>query len=214
METGLYYLQSRYYDPVVGRFINADSVIAGVGGSIQGNNMFAYCFNNPVGMEDESGNWPKWIKQVGKYAKKVVDVIVKIATISVDPIGRTVAVVAHYNRNRLNKDDCSEQELKEKGYTPEPSSSDKFHQNNQIDNKRNRKYVIGDWGSGEIVYYSDGTVNNTPEDRGTYNVYSGDNGFLNIVVHGTFDVIPYLVWGNSLHDSTTIVDRVLVIFGG
>ncbi|MCI5699953.1 MAG: RICIN domain-containing protein, partial [Lachnospiraceae bacterium] len=43
-ETGLYYISSRYYDPEVGRWINEDSVIAGVGGSIQGYNMFAYCF--------------------------------------------------------------------------------------------------------------------------------------------------------------------------
>lgn len=35
METGLYYLQSRYYDPEIGRFINADGIIAGVNGSIQ-----------------------------------------------------------------------------------------------------------------------------------------------------------------------------------
>ena len=47
-ESGLYYLQSRYYDPVVGRFINADSEIAGISDSVQGFNLFAYCFNNPV----------------------------------------------------------------------------------------------------------------------------------------------------------------------
>ena len=60
-ETGLYYLQSRYYNPQWGRFINADNIIAGVGGLMQGYNMFAYCFNNPVNMNDSSGNWPKWL---------------------------------------------------------------------------------------------------------------------------------------------------------
>lgn len=60
-ETGLYYLQSRYYDPQVGRFINADSVVAGVGGDIHGYNLYAYCFNNPVNMSDPSGHWPKWL---------------------------------------------------------------------------------------------------------------------------------------------------------
>ncbi len=63
-ETGLYYLESRYYDPEVGRYLNADSVIGGVGGPVQGYNMFAYCFNNPVNMFDDSGHWPKWIKDV------------------------------------------------------------------------------------------------------------------------------------------------------
>ena len=60
-ETGLYYVSSRYYDPEIGRWINADSVIAGVGGSMQGYNLFAYCFNNPANMSDPTGNWPKWL---------------------------------------------------------------------------------------------------------------------------------------------------------
>ena len=66
-ETGLYYLESRYYDPEVGRYLNADSVIGGVGGPVQGYNMFAYCFNNPVNMFDDSGHWPKWIKDVANW---------------------------------------------------------------------------------------------------------------------------------------------------
>ena len=57
-ETGLYYLNSRYYDPETGRFINADAAIGQVG-NVQGANMFAYCFNNPVNMSDPTGNWPK-----------------------------------------------------------------------------------------------------------------------------------------------------------
>ena len=68
-ETGLYYLNSRYYDPEVGRFINADSAIAGVGGSIQGYNMFAYCMNNPVNMSDADGHWPQWIKDAVNWIK-------------------------------------------------------------------------------------------------------------------------------------------------
>ena len=66
-ETGLYYLESRYYDPEVGRYLNADRVIGGVGGPVQGYNMFAYCFNNPVNMFDDSGHWPKWIKDVANW---------------------------------------------------------------------------------------------------------------------------------------------------
>ena len=66
-ETGLYYLQSRYYNPETGRFINADSVIAGVGGSVQGYNLFAYCFNSPVNMSDSSGHWPQWIKDAANW---------------------------------------------------------------------------------------------------------------------------------------------------
>ena len=53
-ETGLYYLQSRYYDPAVGRFINADDYVS-TGQGICGCNMFAYCLNNPVNYIDKNG---------------------------------------------------------------------------------------------------------------------------------------------------------------
>jgi len=54
METGFYYLQSRYYDPTLRRFINADSYQS-TGQGILGHNMFAYCLNNPVNMTDLNG---------------------------------------------------------------------------------------------------------------------------------------------------------------
>lgn len=57
-ETGLYYVSSRYYNPEIGRFLNADSAIGQIG-NVQGANMFTYCFNNPVNMSDPTGNWPK-----------------------------------------------------------------------------------------------------------------------------------------------------------
>lgn len=55
-ETGLYYLQSRYYDPEVGRFLNADSVdYIGYSGEDVSYNAFAYCENCPVNCIDVSG---------------------------------------------------------------------------------------------------------------------------------------------------------------
>lgn len=57
-ETGLYYLQSRYYDPEVGRFINADAFIS-TGQGLLDNNMFAYCLNNPINYADQNGYEPK-----------------------------------------------------------------------------------------------------------------------------------------------------------
>ena len=57
-ETGFYYLQSRYYDPEVRRWINSDGYISSIGGDIRGYNMFAYCMNNPVTLSDNTGNWP------------------------------------------------------------------------------------------------------------------------------------------------------------
>ena len=54
-ESSLYYLQSRYYDPELGRFLNADSY-ASTGQGVLGNNMFAYCNNNPICRSDPSGD--------------------------------------------------------------------------------------------------------------------------------------------------------------
>ena len=53
-ETKLYYLESRYYDPEVGRFISTDT-FAATGQGFVGNNMFAYCLNNPVNFRDSDG---------------------------------------------------------------------------------------------------------------------------------------------------------------
>ena len=55
-ETGFYYLQSRYYDPITQRFINADGYVS-TGQGILGNNMFAYCANNPVNYADPTGQF-------------------------------------------------------------------------------------------------------------------------------------------------------------
>ena len=53
----MYYLQSRYYDPKICRFINADSYTS-TGQGIIGHNMFAYCSNNPISRFDPLGqNW-------------------------------------------------------------------------------------------------------------------------------------------------------------
>jgi RHS repeat-associated protein len=53
-ETGLYYLQSRYYNPEWGRFVNADA-IAGNDGELLSHNLYVYAQNNPVVKFDPSG---------------------------------------------------------------------------------------------------------------------------------------------------------------
>ncbi|MDD4476286.1 MAG: hypothetical protein PHV95_10990 [Eubacteriales bacterium] len=94
-ETGFYYLNSRYYDPQVGRFINADSVIADVGGEILGNNLFAYCFNNPVNLIDSEGFWPSW-GQIFKAAVSVAAGAVFVAAVvaSAGAVGVAAGVAA------------------------------------------------------------------------------------------------------------------------
>ena len=54
-ETGFYYLQSRYYDPVNRRFINADRYTT-AGSEFTGTNLFAYCNNEPISSIDSTGH--------------------------------------------------------------------------------------------------------------------------------------------------------------
>ena len=54
-ESGLYYLQSRYYDAKTGRFLNADSLL-GANDDCSKCNLFAYCGNNPINNSDPTGN--------------------------------------------------------------------------------------------------------------------------------------------------------------
>ncbi len=58
-DLGLYYLNARYYDQNTFRFINADGYVS-TGQGLLGNNMFAYCNNNPIMYVDRSGEFP-WL---------------------------------------------------------------------------------------------------------------------------------------------------------
>jgi len=61
--SGFYYLQSRYYCPSIGRFINADEFVS-TGQGLLGFNMFAYCNNNPVMFIDPDGRRPQGFTDV------------------------------------------------------------------------------------------------------------------------------------------------------
>lgn len=72
-DTNLYYLQSRYYDPEVCRFINCDNInYIGLSFNAIAYNPFAYCWNNPVNFVDYNGylGWP------GEIHNEVVNRIV------------------------------------------------------------------------------------------------------------------------------------------
>ena len=73
-ELGMYYLNSRYYDPKVGRFINADDYVS-TGQGILGNNMFAYCGNNPTARKDPDGDAFETALDVVSLAFSVAEVM-------------------------------------------------------------------------------------------------------------------------------------------
>ena len=80
VETGLYYLNSRYYNPEIGRFINADdiSILSEGKDFFNGLNLYAYCSNNPISNTDTSGEkWWEWL------IIALVAVVVVVATVAI-----------------------------------------------------------------------------------------------------------------------------------
>ena len=90
-EFGLYYLQSRYYDPELCRFISADGVEYVDPASVNGFNLYAYCNNNPVMNTDPSGT------------SLVVGIAVALALIGA-AIGGVVEGVKSYERGERGWD--------------------------------------------------------------------------------------------------------------
>ncbi len=88
-QTELYYLQSRYYNPSWGRFLNADIYI-NANGDILGFNMFAYCSNNPVMFTDPTGEgfW----SSVWEVVKSVGNKIIEIPTYVVEAFNFEVSI--------------------------------------------------------------------------------------------------------------------------
>ena len=85
-ETGLYLAGTRYYDPVVGRWISGDSEMSGVGVELLGYNLFAYCFNNPINMNDPSGHWPKWLTGAINVVGGVLQAVAGAALVAAAPV--------------------------------------------------------------------------------------------------------------------------------
>ena len=79
-ESGLYYLQSRYYDPVTGRFLNADSLVDS--SDVLGFNMYAYCGNNPVARADTGGQFWDTVFDIASVVYSAVQVCLAPTVVS------------------------------------------------------------------------------------------------------------------------------------
>ncbi|MDE5721883.1 MAG: RHS repeat-associated core domain-containing protein [Clostridia bacterium] len=87
VETGFYYLKTRYYDPELGRFVSQDSIEYADPETINGLNLYAYCANNPVMNVDPNGTW-SW-KKFWNGVKRVVAGVVTVA-LAVGAVALTV----------------------------------------------------------------------------------------------------------------------------
>ena len=233
-DTGFYYLQSRYYDPVVKRFISADGAISGVGGELLGYNQYAYCFNNPVNSSDSSGNWPRWITATVAVAAVALGVAaLATGNLALAATAGKVAVVAtsvyaaqtlHYDLRQaqnvnlprtpqeadgldwVNSESISPQNPNGGG----PAAD--CHQYTSPD-KTNVKYVSPD-GHREVIFNSADQVVTDPRDIGTYNVcpsselwYSKES-----IGHLGADIIPWVIFGNSDEDWGPIINEIIRFF--
>lgn len=78
VETGLYYLNSRYYNPKLGRFISIDTDLD-ANNDILSNNLYLYCSNNHINYYDNNGKSKKNVffdeKFVAPFKKEVFNPI-------------------------------------------------------------------------------------------------------------------------------------------
>ncbi|PJZ57171.1 RHS repeat-associated core domain-containing protein [Leptospira barantonii] len=97
-ETGLLYYKSRYYDPAIARFLQADSVVNGE--SVSGSNLYMYVEGNPLSYRDPGGQINIWhmfmeiIKHMAggiTLAAKAMDGTLRAIGRSIDHIGRAIA---------------------------------------------------------------------------------------------------------------------------
>ena len=103
-ETNLYYLNSRYYDSSIGRFISPDDISYLDSNIINGLNLYCYCNNNPVMYSDPEGTF-KWKRTFGIIAEVLIDAVAIGAGIIVENVtGSRVLGFAVYSsiQNSVN----------------------------------------------------------------------------------------------------------------
>ena len=101
-ETGLYFYEARYYDPVLARFITPDTIISRPGDP-QDFNRYAYARNNPLKYTDPTGHG--WFKKIFRHVVNIVRVVLDIGRImtGADPVSAILdiaQVAASYGKGK------------------------------------------------------------------------------------------------------------------
>ena len=137
--SGLAYMQQRYYDPMIGRFLSADPVTVLEGG---GFNRYSYGNNNPYRYVDPDGR---------QSSAQIVD-----------------AFMRHYYRNANNKPPANLQTARgTDGWRQLSDKESVFHQQGE-DGAQNTKWV-DETGHHEAVYDGQGNLVTDRLNGGTYN---------------------------------------------
>jgi len=96
-------LQSRYYNPDWGRFVNAD-YIGGKVGVLLSHNIFLYCKNNPVNMQDEDGDRPSYIGETSDDVETSVKYVAKMLKVKYNDYDLGKGYTARVNRPHVETD--------------------------------------------------------------------------------------------------------------
>ncbi|SHI07731.1 RHS repeat domain-containing protein [Clostridium grantii] len=161
--TGLYYLQSRYYNPQWGRFVNMDSV-GGKVGVLLSHNVFAYSNNNPINMVDPSGHFAFALSFVAEAVMAVGATVGAVLSSPVVLVGAAIAATcflgyAIYTHYTSTPDSSSEKISSSKGMDGAGGGSSNTPNNN--DNKepkgfksfRKLKKFVGPAGAGKAWHH-------------------------------------------------------------
>ncbi|MBQ7935199.1 MAG: RHS repeat-associated core domain-containing protein, partial [Clostridia bacterium] len=222
---GLYYMRARYYSPDLRRFINAD-IIPGELSNAVTLNRYAYAnanpamFIDPLGLSADGENSVEYLELLNHTLKYIIepnsgnfinlyDCLIESFWSDAD-IERLTGITKeeHYNRNSYNITfpEYYDPEFFE-GWNDEVGAS--CHQFTSP-NKTNYKLVSPD-GVYEVIYDKNGRRVDDPRDVGTYN-YSPSTVEEN--EHFKKDVLPWIFWGNSPDDSTTMFERAWAYYVG
>ena len=94
---GLYFLKTRYYDPEIARFITIDYIFYLNPNSINGLNLYAYCFSNPVILIDPTGEGAIW----GWITDNIIDPTGQLVTATI--FGAIDIINPHNNTNIIGR---------------------------------------------------------------------------------------------------------------
>lgn len=218
-ETGLYYLDSRYYDPELGRFLSADGGVAAPGGALLGGNLFAYGLNDPVNTRDPEGSWPRWITAGFAALSAALALRQQSMQAALTALAATAVYrlqVVHFDvREALNIDiPLTREEAIAAGWlgpdTDPVGPSALLHQFTSTVFGENVKYVSPD-GCREAIYDAWGKLIADVRDIGTYN-FSPSGTLWGDIRHFFVDMLPWMIFGNGDKDPGPLLDGLLRLF--
>ena len=194
-ESGLYYLNSRYYDPVTGRFINADGYVS-TGQNVTDFNMFAYCKNNPIAYADATGTWSDYVLDGKEYYYNGSMGDFRNLERGLPPIEYTLALEAKLRAKRTKPVDLPIDEPDYPYYKKNGALSGRYH--GGIDFASNQPTPIKAAFAGRVV-----EVNEWATSYGSH-----------VIIESEIDGVKYRVWYAHMQSGSITVQPWDFVYAG